>query len=318
MFKLFRDSIFAPKNIIHYRAKSGWFTFFYVFLVTAFMGLVTMSRPLAYSSLSFLDKKEIVSKFENTDAEIQNGELITTDEIEIYLEKVTIGFYSSLEFLNVVPSPTPIAVVQDKIYYVRESTFGRDLLEIVEIKDLSADFLNVNLHALDLDSPIFTAIDNLILKYKPYVVTISFIVGTISGAISMMAYALISYLFFSISLNTGKFMKKGQLFKMMTFASTSVVLMLALIRLFNLNGLLIFIFLLISFIPLSILEREIARRIRAKVLGEGLLGDKIVRDKINEMMNNIDNTEEDNLSRDDTNDDDDDDDLDRYRDDLDN
>ena len=72
MFKLFRDSIFNPKNIIHYRAKRIGFVLLYMLIISLFLGFSRIVGPLKYQGLNYNDKLKISRTFKDTDARIYN------------------------------------------------------------------------------------------------------------------------------------------------------------------------------------------------------------------------------------------------------
>lgn len=298
MFKLLRDSIFAPKKIIHYRAKSGWFTFFYIFLVSIIMGVVLMVGPLSYDGLSYLDRKDIIKAFKNTDAKIESGVFISSDEIEIIVNDISVGFYSTESYLLNVPNPPTFAVLNDKIYFVRATRSLNQVIEFVSIKSLPESIQNVDLYALTDDSIFFTEINNLIKEFKPWLVVGSFILGVIHGMFLMVLYAGISYLFISMMIRVGNFMKKGQLYKMFLYSSTAIVFAEGIMLLLGINGIVSLIFLFVAFIPSIVLEREIIKRIRIKMFGDGLMNNQSVVDKINKIISNQDKSDEDENSND--------------------
>ena len=153
---------------------------------------------------------------------------------------------------------------------------------------------NVNLYELNDDSVFFIEIDNLIQSYKPSIVTFAFIVGIFQGLFAMLTYSAITYLFLTLMLRANRFMKRGQLFKMLIFSSTAVVVAEALLELFNITGILVWLFLMAAFIPLYILEREIANRIKIKIFGDGVINNPSVMDKINKAIQDKEENENNN------------------------
>ena len=295
MFKLFRDSIFAPKNIIHYRAKSGWFTFFYMMLVALIMGIVFMVKPISYTGLTYHEKRDIISAFKNTDSKIQSGIYYSTYEKEIEVNGITIGFYSTNNYVYNMENPPVFAVIGGSIYYVMSAASGNRLYLYEDISELPEKLQNINLYELDETSECFDEINNLISYYKPMVVALALLIGLIQGLISMLTYSLLTYGFMILMLRVDRFMKKGQLFKMLIFSSTAIVVTESLIELFGISGILIWLFLFVSFIPLFILEREITKRIKIKMFGDGVINNPSVMDKINEAIEKRENNnEEDN------------------------
>ena len=63
-----------------------------------------MVGPLSYDGLSYLDRKDIIKAFKNTDAKIESGVFTTSDEIEIIVNDISVGFYSTESYLLNVPS----------------------------------------------------------------------------------------------------------------------------------------------------------------------------------------------------------------------
>ena len=296
MFKLFRDSIFNPKNIIHYRAKKGGFVFLYMLILSLLLGFANIAPSINYKGLDYDQKVKISKAFKDTDARIEDGIFLSSTTIVLNVDNITIGFLSSYsdisEFGNNMPQ---YVVMYDKICIV---TLSSNTNTITTISELSSDLRYVELYNLNEESEFFNIINDIVLSFKPFYLTILFIYGMISAFVDMLIYAAITYLFMTAIYRVGNYMKKGQLFKMLIFATTSVVIAEAILSLFNITGLFSFIIILASLVPLVLLEREIMKRIRMKILGEQMLNNQNIVDKVNDLIKKNKNNENDEIDYD--------------------
>ncbi len=296
MFKLFRDSIFNPKNIIHYRAKRIGFVLLYMLIISLFLGFSRIVGPLKYQGLNYNDKLKISRTFKDTDARIADGIFISSNTYIIELSDVNVAFIKTGGAISELSgNAVNIIILGDKIYYV-VGVVNASAVELSTISELSGDLQNVNLYNINENSEFFTSINNVLLSFKPLFIGTYFVIGMINAIIEMLMYALITYLFMAVFYRVGDYMKKGQLFKMLIFATTAVIIAETLISLLSIGGALSFIMILASLIPLIVLEREIMKRIRMKILGESLMNNSSIIDKVNDI---IKKTQDEKIEKDD-------------------
>jgi len=286
MFKLLRDSIFKPKNLISYRAKKWWFVLIYILIMTLLGSLANVVGPISYNGLTEAERLCITenTKYYSDNSYFKNG-IYYGDELTIDVSDYRITFINKDASLSSV-TESDIIVKGNEVYLMLSYTNNPYILECGKVDKYTSELNNnMMVNELDIDSPLFKGINEVHNKYKPLIITLNILVGMISSLILMMGFTLINYLYLAIAFRAKQFMKKGQLFKMLLFASTAVVLMDTMINALALPTIVYYFGMFIAFIPEIILEREIIRRIRIKLYGDKIINNEDVINKINELLN---------------------------------
>jgi len=157
------------------------------------------------------------------------------------------------------------------------------LLKIAKLKDYSELFRNVDLSSITTDSEFFNAIDALIKTNRPIVFMFYFALYLIINLFGWLMIALLSYWFANLFYGAKNYMKKGQLFKMLLFATTSYNIVTAFLYITDFGGIIRFILIAASLIPLMSFEREILLRIRLFQLSKGMIKDEELAKKLQEL-----------------------------------
>ena len=285
MFKLLRDSIFRPKRIIAYRAKKLWFVILYVLIVSLIVGFSASYKTLFYSKTSYAEKIEIAYEFNGSDAKFNEYNYISSKNHTITLGDDVILFTPSeakLEYY-LSSSYTDYIVFGDAFY--RPVLMGNSyiLLKIAKLKDYSELFRNADLSSITIDSEFFNAIDALIKTNRPIVFTFYFVLYLIINLFGWLMITLLSYWFANLFYGAKNYMKKGQLFKMLLFATTSYNIVTAFLYIIDFGGIFRFILIAASLIPLMSFEREILLRIRLFQLSKGMIKDEELAKKLQEL-----------------------------------
>ena len=305
MFKLLRDSIFNPKNIIAYRAKKVGFTLLYMIFLALIMGLSTCASSFSYKELGYTEKMELMSGFNNSNAKITDGVYKSDNTFTVKISRVNLTFVKDKDSIKDVKEEDKFVVLGDGLYLLIASYPTNQLYKLDDLTNLSQEFNTINLVNLTEDSVFFTELNKVVLVYRNYVIAGLFMTGFFQAFVFMLGYALLTYFFMVVFFRIGDFMKKGQLFKMLIYASTSVILMESLMILFNVNAVYSWLLILISFIPLYLLEREIIKRIKMKIIGSSFSNDQGLINKINDFIKNQQEEEYDADEEDDNRDDED-------------
>ena len=285
MFKLLRDSIFRPKRIIAYRAKKPWFVILYVLIVSLIVGFSASYKTLFYSKTSYAEKIEIAYEFNGSDAKFNEYNYVSSKNHTITLGDDVILFTPSeakLEYY-LSSSYTDYIVFGDTFY--RPVLMGNSyiLLKIAKLKDYSELFRNVDLSSITTDSEFFNAIDALIKTNRPIVFMFYFALYLIINLFGWLMITLLSYWFANLFYGAKNYMKKGQLFKMLLFATTSYNIVTAFLYITDFGGIIRFILIAASLIPLMSFEREILLRIRLFQLSKGMIKDEELAKKLQEL-----------------------------------
>lgn len=297
MFNVIRDSIFKPREIIKYRTKPWWFVLIYVVIFSLVSGFSIIVPSLTYSGLSYTQKQEVVQSFSELDSASidNNGVYHGSSNVIVSFGQISFGFVSEAgeisDFYTSSTVPTYV-VAGDSVYTLLVSSIYQNSILIGKLTDLSPRFNNVNLKTITTDSEIFIGIDEVISEYKPSVLTGTFFIGFFEGAIYMLGYALFAFLLVILFFHGHKYMKKSQLYKMMLFGSTAMVLVQSVINMLNISSMWIYLLLIIGFIPLYIIQRELFVRIRMFQLAKDMRDQNLMNQDLN--INHDDNDDNDN------------------------
>lgn len=311
MFSLFRDSIFYPKKIIYYRNKKGWFVFLYMLVLALLYSFCAIATSIPYKGLDYSDKAEVIDGFKGSDAYISDSIFYSSSNLYVEFDGVLFGFAKSGtqsvdDFLGSTTKSVDYVIIGSDVYGVatnltKISYKVTTISELSQMVSNSDSIANINLANLDEDSGFFTSVNEIIAKEKPSYLTQTFFIALAVGFASILFFALITYLFVILVFKAQQYMKKAQLFKMLVFASTAIMLALSINVCVNLSYF-SYLLLLVSLIPMYILEREILMRIRLFQISKGIITDPNLIEKIKEAQEKQENNDNDS----DDNDDDDD------------
>lgn len=319
MFNAFRDAIFAPKKIILYRNKPGWFVFLYILVVALVGVLSSVIRPLSYNELTMGEKINWADTFNGSSAEITNYTYDAKNDITLQMGDIAVGFVPQNESIEKYLQTTDADyVVQGSSIYLIFSVFTSAYgYEVGTLKSISSNLENVSLSTITESSAFFNGVNQAIKTLKVNYTLIIGGISLISQIVTMLIFVLITYLFALLAYRAQEFMRKKQLFKMLIFASTGVMLAEDIVVILNFTGILSYIVMFIGFIPLYILEREIFRRIQMFLIAKNSSNNQNFSDnmkKLQELLKNQkkdDDEPEDGYDEDDNNDDRSDDDDDQ-------
>lgn len=294
MFKLFRDSLFRPKKIIAYRAKPVWFVFLYILILSLVVAFCASYRSLFYSKTTYSERIEIVYEFSGTDAKIDDYSYSASKNHSITLGYTDILFTPNEDKLNsfLQDETTEFVVMGDSLYHLVVIGARYSIIRIAKLSELSEYFKDVDLSTIDSNSEVFKGLDEVINFFRPIIFGLDMFVGFGFNLLGWLFIALLSYWFANLFYGAKFFMKRGQLYKMLIFATTSYNLATAFIYVVGLSGFLQFVLIVVSLIPLMAFEREILMRIRLFQLSKGMIKDEDLAKKLQEMSEDKDNDED--------------------------
>lgn len=295
MLKLFRDSLFRPKKIIAYRAKPGWFVFLYIFIFSILVAFCASYRTLFYSKTTYGERIEIAYEFSGSDATINDYTYSSSKNHVIILDNTIVLFTPNEDKLNyyLQDNTADFVVSGDSLYHLVVIGARYSIMRICKLSDLSESFKNVNLSTLDTSSDFFSGLDQIISFFRPLMFSFDMIVAFVFNITGWLFIALLSYWFANLFYGAKFYMKKGQLYKMLIFATTSYNIATAFIYVANITGILQFGLIALSLIPLMAFEREILLRIRLFQLSKGMIKDEELAKKLQEMNEDKENKEKD-------------------------
>ena len=295
MFKLLRDSLFRPKKIIAYRAKPGWFVFLYVLILSIIVAFCSSYKSLFYTKLTYAERIEITYEFNGTDAIISDYVYSSSKNHVITLGDTTILFTPNEDKLSyfLEDNIADFVVMGDGLYNLIVVGTRFSILRIGKLSELSESFKNVNLSTVDSNDDFFKGLDEVISLFRPLMFALDMGTALIINIFGWLFIALLSYWFANLFYGAKFFMMRGQLYKMLIFATTSYNIATAFVYIANISGFLQFGLIALSLIPLMAFERELLIRIRLFQLSKGMIKDEELAKKLQEMNEDKENEEKD-------------------------
>lgn len=287
MFKLFRDSIFRPRRIIAYRQKSAFFMIVYSLILAMISGICVGVRYLSYTKTTYNDRFVLTEAFDGSDAHFSNYSYYSTKSYTINVGEYVFGFVPESRLKEyITTTDIDFYVCGNKVY---ETLYIGNLVESIKVADLTnySEFENVDLSNLTVRSEFYSGFSKLIkdLSWK-YALT-AFSYQTVNSLISLYMISLLAFVLALLFYQAGRYMKKGQLFKMVVYGCTLYSLAESVVVLFGLSGIIAYIIPLIALIPEFILEREILMRIRLYQFSQGLIKDEELAAKLKELNDRL-------------------------------
>jgi len=230
MYNIIRESILAPKQLIKYHSKKGWFVFLYILFLAVllsidmFIILIADNNPTVNNQTT---QCEIVdNRFVCQETPIEDQDL-TVYNIPLYF------LSDNQEVTDVVLGDLDIAIiVKDQFVYYRVGTSTMTALDATGYASVSEFYASIKTSIAGI-SAVFTVIQNLLI---------------------MMFIILISTIPF---LRFRKEIRYKKIFKMVVFASTPIAILLLITNLLNLSTLLFFILMFIGYRSIFSLQKEL-------------------------------------------------------------
>ena len=289
MFKLLRDSIFNPKNIIAYRAKPFWFSLLYFLMILTLGVVLTSIKPFTQTKMTYEDRLLMTQALHESKGKIEEYKYTGTRSVSFTAMGFEIAFSpntdSFKEFLEI--SAPDFVVIGEKIYSL---TYISTRAIITEIDKLSSyeeinglDFAQVTTETEALNNFITKFTNkfrwNHVLRYA----------GVNAGSIMLIWFGitLISFIFMLVLYQANQYMKVGQLFKMLFYSATAIALYEIFTLVLGISTIYVFILGLFALIPVFALERQIKLRIRLFQMSKGLIKDEDLMKKLQELNDKI-------------------------------
>lgn len=282
MFAVIRDSIFRPRSLPKYRNKSGLFVFFYVLILSILFCLSGMVPYINNRGLDSLDKERIIETFSSSDAKITDSIFSSSESYMLSLQGQYFAFLADDEnistFLNKTSENIDYVIYKDSIYRILNA-YTKFVLKTDTIKELSSRIEhkdgmdNVILSSLTPDSDFLLAFNEMISEYNKFYFVEYTLNNFVTSLIIILVYPLIMYMFIMIFMKASRYMKKSQLYKLLIFSSTLILIVRAFLLMIHL-GYFELIFVLISFIPMFILQKDIVVRIRLAQISQYMENNK--------------------------------------------
>ncbi len=234
MYNIMKDSIAAPRSLLKYRNKSGWFVFFYLFVLSL---AVSIGNIIYYVKMP---SPEVVNSTE-TGCTILNNEISCTgDQYDITQEYTLYGYPvffmdgdDSVEMIGAMPDQS--LVFQGTwmhLYLGSESIQSLDLSPIMALKDFNGTILYLA---------------NIIL-------VMSLILSFLGNVVMLLFVTLISTVPF---LRLKRFISYKKIFKLVLFAITPFAILMTFYNLIGFPDIVLFVLMFVAYRSVLILQREL-------------------------------------------------------------
>ncbi|MGD9909258.1 MAG: DUF1189 family protein [Candidatus Izemoplasmatales bacterium] len=243
MFHIFRDSLFDPKKIITYQNKRTSTFIFYLLLLALFMTTGTFVYYLGFSSNSEIS-------IATTGCTITDNHLSCTGENHDPNEAFILYDFT-FYFLDESESIEDVNMLESEIMVFQGTNIslyrnGNEYLTWSSVELLAA-------------SPDF---DTMMSAFTSGILIVSIFVAYILNLLLLLFWILISTVAFS---QYRRFMKFGEIYKLVGFATTPVAAVIAFNSLINMSNTVFFILFLGSYYSLYYLRRGLSLQIYEKM-----------------------------------------------------
>ncbi|MFO7969251.1 MAG: hypothetical protein ACQERX_00105 [Bacillota bacterium] len=233
MYNIIRESIVNPKGIIKYHSKSGWFVFLYIFIMALLLSLGSIVVLLAYNNPTLNES--------NTGCVIEQGDFVCTNEGEIETEidiyGIPVYFLGEEQEISEIPT--------------------EELSAGIAIKDNFAYYVMNNYRSVGFDISEYDTFSGLAKFLKTPILIGGIFFAFLQNVVVMLFIILISTLPF---LRFRKEIRYRKIFKMITFASTPIAILLTIYNLLNFHIIIFFILMFLAYRSIFVLQKELYYR----------------------------------------------------------
>ena len=239
MYNIIRESILAPKELIKYHKKSGWFVFLYIFLMALFLSidtfviLVADDNPIVNNQVTQCEKVEDSFVCQTIPIDEQT---YTVYDIPLYFlsDEQSISDIELSDFVNVLYTPMVIIVKDNLVYYRFDAGISTTI-----------------------DASQYDTVGELYSGVKLSIVLIAIFKAIIQNLMIILFVIVISTIPF---LRFRKEIRYKKIFKMVSFAATPIVIMMLISNLLNLDIIIFFILMFIGYRSIFGLQKELFYR----------------------------------------------------------
>ncbi len=242
MFNILHDSIFYPKGLLRQVKKSGWFTSFYILVLSIFMSLGMYNLYLSYDNPTFNESTtgcDIVNYKFVCDGDNYNvNTMYDIYGVQIFFlnENMTVNDISSIGDSSIILQGSDINLYRGKNLIVSQEILSSRYGDFNTISDVT-DFIT---HLLFISGIISNTLMNFML---------------------ILTIILISTIMFYRFRYSISYKKR---FKLVTFAITPIALLITFYNLLNFDSIIFFVIAFFAYRPLFALTRELNLQLAMK------------------------------------------------------
>lgn len=241
MFKILQNSLFSPKDLLKETKRSWWFVILFIMVLAIFMSLGNSVRFIAYEGSTIND--------ETTNCTLVDNQIVCSDPNNSYtamfnMYSFRVYFLNADQTVAEIPQMDEMALVfqgdQANIYVSGQGTIG------FKVFTEENGFTTISEGVDYLESSLL--IGMLIMNY-------------ISNLILIVIFILIASLMFSRYKNV---MSYGNRFKLATFGSTTIALVMTFYNIISMHFIVFFILIMLAYRTLTAINRELYFRLMQK------------------------------------------------------
>jgi hypothetical protein len=245
MYNIIRESILNPKGLIKFHSKKGWFVFLYILFLAVLLSISMFVFLLAYDNPTVNDQTTSCQVVDNSFVCAENDNLNT--QFEVYgVPMFFLTDSQDVRDVNVEELDVAIIVQGDQAFY----RFGTSTMTALDISGYEsvADFYSGIKTTIAISMIVFTLFQNIaIILFIILVSTIPF-------------------------LRFRKQIRYKKIFKMVTFASTPIAILLLINNMLNFGTLIFFILMFLGYRSIFSLQKELYVRSMVKKQRENQKG----------------------------------------------
>ncbi|MCF7927033.1 MAG: DUF1189 domain-containing protein [Candidatus Izimaplasma sp.] len=268
MLTRFKDALVYPRRVIRYRKDAMWKVLLYIAFFALLLTTRTIISTIKYDGLSYQYKEHIK---ENVTPLASSCEIVESDlNCD---EQINTKLYEETFFEFHINSNNTL----DTSYYsgMYNFVFHQDTFNIifsgVSVKTYKISELPEEFHNIDFDlmsenpdlfyNQFFDGVDQFVVSYKTFWAPIILVFDFLSSVVLFLFFILLSSWFLKMRFKVLPF---KEIFKMITYISTALYVILILDSLYQLNIFFVLILIFIAFRQTNALSLEIYRRLNKK------------------------------------------------------
>ena len=234
MYNILKDSLITPKNLLKYRNKKGFFTFLYLFFLTAFVSIGSFIYYFKLPSPSLINTETTSCQYFDEGLSCISDTYSPSEEYQIY------GF--SVYFLTPNKTITDIGTMPDQsmVFSSKMLTFYQGNQALSSI-DLSPLLLNYNF-------------DGVVVFVGKILLVMSLVLSFLGNMVMLLIVTLISTIpFFRLK----RYIPYRKIFKLVIFAISPFAILMTFYNLINFSQWIFFILMLVAYRSVFQLQREL-------------------------------------------------------------
>ncbi|PKL00514.1 MAG: hypothetical protein CVV56_05935 [Tenericutes bacterium HGW-Tenericutes-1] len=234
MYNILKDSLISPKNLLKYRNKKGLFTFFYLFLLTAFVSIGSFIYYFKLPSPSLINTSLTSCEYLDEGLSCTSDTYSPSEEYQIY------GFSTYFLTENATVSDIGVMPDQSMVFSGKNLTFYQNNEAMTSV-DLSPLLPNYDF-------------DGVIVFVGKILLVMFLVFSFIGNMLMLLVVTLISTIpFFRLK----QYIQYRKIFKLVIFAISPFAILMTFYNLIDFSQWIFFILMLVAYRSVFQLQREL-------------------------------------------------------------